>query len=190
MKCFCWNIRGLNGNTRKSDVQNWIRTNRPMFGAFLETHVKQDVLASLITSTLPGWKFDSNHSPHAENGRIVVVWNPSLFVVVYFRSPQIMVCGVFDPATQQHISVCFAYLSMNEVTGCLYGHQSNRFLNQLLSRILLCLWSVTRDVSWAVHVQRACPNGQNSLLDIFFKPKLSKLNCPNQIGPWPSAGPK
>ncbi|KAF3502374.1 hypothetical protein F2Q69_00041213 [Brassica cretica] len=80
-----------------------------MFGAFLETHVKQDVLTSLITSTLPGWKFDSNNSPHAENGRIVVVWNPSLSVAVYFRSPQIMVCGVFDPATQQHISVCFVY---------------------------------------------------------------------------------
>ncbi|XP_013607730.1 PREDICTED: uncharacterized protein LOC106314403 [Brassica oleracea var. oleracea] len=96
-----------------------------MFGAFLETHVKQDVLTSLITSTLPGWKFDSNHSPHAENGRIVVVWNPSLSVAVYFRSPQIMVCGVFDPATQQHISVCFVYAFNERVSEAYSLHPSD-----------------------------------------------------------------
>ena len=109
MKCFCWNVRGLNGNTRKSDVQRWMHNNRPMFGAFLETHVKQDILHSLMTSTLPGWNFDSNHSPQSENGRIIVVWNPSLSVAIYFRSPQIMVCGIFDPASQEYLTVCFVY---------------------------------------------------------------------------------
>lgn len=48
-------------------------TNRPLFGVFLEAHVKQDILNSLIISTFSGWNFDSNHSPQAENSRIVVV---------------------------------------------------------------------------------------------------------------------
>lgn len=73
MKCFCWNIRNLNGNTQQSDVQRWMSTNRPLFGVLLEAHVKQDILNSLVISTFSGWNFDSNHSPQAENGRIVVV---------------------------------------------------------------------------------------------------------------------
>ena len=109
MKCFCWTIRGLNGNIRKSDVQRWIHLNRPMFGAFLETHVKQETIDALMTSTFPGWSYDSNHSSEAENGRIVLIWNPLLSVVVYLKTPQILVCGIFDPSSGESITVGFVY---------------------------------------------------------------------------------
>lgn len=109
MKCFCWNVRGLNGNTRKSDVKRWIHHNRPMFGSFLETHVQQESLNALVTSYFPGWRFDSNHSADAGNGRIVLMWNPALSVVVYLKSPQMIVCGVFDHASQETFTVCFIY---------------------------------------------------------------------------------
>ncbi|CAN7034858.1 unnamed protein product, partial [Brassica rapa subsp. trilocularis] len=99
MKCFSWNIRGLNGGVRKSNVQRWIHQNRPMIGGLLETHVKQESLDNLMSTTFPGWRFDSNHR------RIVVMWNPRISVVVYLKSEQLMVCGVFDPASRISFTV-------------------------------------------------------------------------------------
>lgn len=80
-----------------------------MFGAFLETHVKQETIDALMTSTFPGWSYDSNHSSEAENGRIVLIWNPLLSVVVYLKTPQILVCGIFDPSSGESITVGFVY---------------------------------------------------------------------------------
>lgn len=109
MKCFCWNIRGLNGNARKSDVKKWISSNHPIFGGLLETHVKQENLDTIMRSIFPGWRYDSNHSDAAENGRIVFMWDPSLSVVTYLKTPQIMVCGVFNPATNESLTVGVVY---------------------------------------------------------------------------------
>lgn len=108
MKCFSWNVRDLNGKTRKLDVQRWIRTNRPSIGSLLETRVKQENLDSLIMATFPGWSFDSNHSLEANNGRIVVIWNPMLSVITYMKTPQLLVCAVFNPSSQEYFycSVC------------------------------------------------------------------------------------
>nr|VDD26115.1 unnamed protein product [Brassica oleracea] len=76
-----------------------------MIGGLLETHVKQENLATLMSSSFPGWSFDSNHSPEAENGRIVVIWNSVLSVMgaIYFnwreRNSRLH-SGVNKPATQ------------------------------------------------------------------------------------------
>ncbi|KAJ4903774.1 Uncharacterized protein Rs2_17725 [Raphanus sativus] len=43
-----------------------------------------------MRSIFPGWRYDSNHSDAAENGRIVFMWDPSLSVVTYLKTPQIM----------------------------------------------------------------------------------------------------
>ncbi|CAA7058012.1 unnamed protein product [Microthlaspi erraticum] len=64
---------GLNGDTKQLAVKRWITFNRPLFGGLLETRVKYSNLAPLITRNFPGWRFDSNHSEEAENGRIVVL---------------------------------------------------------------------------------------------------------------------
>lgn len=109
MKCFCWNVRGLNGDTRQIDVPRWIRTNRPSIGGLLETRVKQENLNALMAHSFPEWKFDSNHSTEAENGRIVVIWNPALSVITYLKTPQLVVCGVFDPITSCSFTVAFVY---------------------------------------------------------------------------------
>ena len=109
MKCFSWNVRGLNGSTRKLDVQRWIRTNRLSIGGLLETRVKQENLDSLIMATFPGWSFDSNHSLEADNGRIVVIWNPMLSVITYLKTPQLLVCGVFNPSSHEYFTAAFVY---------------------------------------------------------------------------------
>ncbi|CAG7886739.1 unnamed protein product [Brassica rapa] len=140
MKCFSWNIRGLNGGVRKSNVQRWIHQNRPMIGGLLETHVKQESLDNLMSTTFPGWRFDSNHSEEAENGRIVVMWNPRISVVVYLKSEQLMVCGVFDPASRISFTVGFVYA---------YNERSQR-IALWSSLVQLSLSSSIRNSPWLV----------------------------------------
>ncbi|KAG2329091.1 hypothetical protein Bca52824_000271 [Brassica carinata] len=86
----------LNGEERKSLVIDWIRLNRPLLGGFLETHVQHDNL-------------QRNYSVDADNGRIVVAWDPLLSVVIYYTSPQLVVCGVFNPQTRQSFTAAFVY---------------------------------------------------------------------------------
>lgn len=109
MKCFCWNVRGLNGESRQLAVNRWIFANRPLLGGFLETRVKQDNLQDLMNHSFPGWKFDANYSNVADNGRIVVIWNPILSVVTYLKTDQLMLCGVFNPSSNQSFTVAFIY---------------------------------------------------------------------------------
>ena len=109
MKSFFWNIRGLNGASRKSSVSAWIRLNRPLLGALLETHVLEENLSGILNTVTPGWRYEANYSEDAENGRIVVVWDPSISVIVYYKSPQMVLCGVFNPVTGHEFSVAFIY---------------------------------------------------------------------------------
>ncbi|KAL0873789.1 hypothetical protein Bca101_023494 [Brassica carinata] len=109
MKSFFWNLRGLNGDERQDLVVDWIRRNRPLLGGFLETHVKQENLQGIMNSVVPGWRFEGNYSADADNGRIVVVWDPLLSVVIYYSSPQLVLCGVFNPQTVQSFTAAFVY---------------------------------------------------------------------------------
>ncbi|CAA7013480.1 unnamed protein product [Microthlaspi erraticum] len=109
MKCFAWNVRGLNGDTRKLTVKRWFLANRPLIGGLLETHLQQENLAFSISHLFPGWRYDSNHSPEAENGLIVVVWDPILSVVTYLKTPKIILIGVFNPVSNQSFTIAFIY---------------------------------------------------------------------------------
>lgn len=90
-------------------VSRWINTNRPLIGGLLETRVKHMFITDTIGRLLPGWRFETNHSIEAENGRVVVVLNPLLSVVIYAKMDQLILCGVFNPATQQSVTVAFIY---------------------------------------------------------------------------------
>ncbi|CAA7061787.1 unnamed protein product [Microthlaspi erraticum] len=109
MKCFSWNVRGLNGDTRKLKVKRWFLANRPLIGGLLETHIQQQNVASSINNLFPGWRFDSNHSTEAENGRIIVVWDPILSVITYLKTPQLILVGVLNPSTHQSFTIVFIY---------------------------------------------------------------------------------
>ncbi|XP_009145336.1 uncharacterized protein LOC103869048 [Brassica rapa] len=61
-----------------------------------------------MSALLQGWECVSNYSEVA-GGRIWVVWKQSLSVVVFKKSEQMIVCGVFDPDTQTYITVGFVY---------------------------------------------------------------------------------
>lgn len=109
MKTFAWNVRGLNNDTRQLYIQKWLRANKPLIGGLLETHVAEPNLQSTINSLVPGWKFEANYAADADNGRIVVIWDPRLSVIFYHKSPQLVMCGVLDPATKVAFTVAFVY---------------------------------------------------------------------------------
>lgn len=69
MKIFCWNIRGLNSLSRQVFVRSWVGINKPLIGGILETHVSEDNASSILSSTFPGWKWESNYSS-VTGGRI------------------------------------------------------------------------------------------------------------------------
>uniref|UniRef100_A0A1J3J0Z6 Endonuclease/exonuclease/phosphatase domain-containing protein n=1 Tax=Noccaea caerulescens TaxID=107243 RepID=A0A1J3J0Z6_NOCCA len=105
MKCFSWNVRGMNGgDTRKLTVKRWFLANQPLIGGLLETHLQQqNVVAASINSLFPGWRYDGNHSPEAENGRIILVWDPLLSVIIYLKTPHLILAVVFNPSTNQSL---------------------------------------------------------------------------------------
>ncbi|CAA7016344.1 unnamed protein product [Microthlaspi erraticum] len=119
MKYFFWNVRGLNGDTKQLAVKRWITFNRPLFGGLLETRVKFYNLPSMMNRCFHGWRFDSNHSEEAENGRIVIVWNPILSVITYLKTDQLLLCGVYNPISRASITDSFPDSNaLFDVPGC------------------------------------------------------------------------
>ncbi|KAL1201847.1 hypothetical protein V5N11_014810 [Cardamine amara subsp. amara] len=108
MKVFCWNLRGLNSQSRQHFVKEWIFKNKPLVGAFLETHVAGSNASTILASTVPGWRVDCNYS-EAENGRIWIVWDPAISVFIYRKTAQLILCGIHDSSTHVSISVAFIY---------------------------------------------------------------------------------
>lgn len=114
MKIFVWNVRGLNNSDRQRDVRRWMQLNNVSVGALVETHIQEENLAYAVTGAFPGWRFDSNVC-QAQGGRIIVLWNPTLSLVVLTRSEQLLLCSVFDPETGISVSLAFVY-AYNTVT--------------------------------------------------------------------------
>ena len=92
MKIFSWNIRGLNSLDKQQIIKRWIHSTRPSLGAFIETRVKEPFASSIIQSVVPGWRYETNYIGE-EGGRIWVVWDPSLSVVIFRKSEQFVVCA-------------------------------------------------------------------------------------------------
>lgn len=89
-------------------VKRWINIHRPLFGAFLETHIRRNNEACILNAIPRGWKYFGNYEHH-EAGRIVVVWDPSVSVFVYKASKQAVTCGIYIMAENINITVTFVY---------------------------------------------------------------------------------
>lgn len=95
-------------NRHHNMVKEWIRNHRPLFGAYLETHI-QPINATRISSALPvGWRFFANWDHHS-TARIIVVWHPSVTVIVYHASAQAVTCGIFILSENASFTVTFVY---------------------------------------------------------------------------------
>lgn len=105
---FAWNIRGLNSSTRQTITKEWINIHRPLFGAFLKTHIREVNSRKISNATPFGWKSYADFDYH-NSARIVVVWDPRISMVVYQASAQLVTCGVFLPAGNVSLTISFAY---------------------------------------------------------------------------------
>ncbi|CAA0270680.1 unnamed protein product [Arabidopsis thaliana] len=108
MAIFFWNVRGLNSRSRQRIVRSWIALNNLLVGYFLETHVAEDNASSVLAATLPGWRMDSYYCC-SELGRIWIVWDLSVSVLVFSRTDQLMVCSIKIPDIAQSFAVTFVY---------------------------------------------------------------------------------
>ncbi|XP_010555870.1 PREDICTED: uncharacterized protein LOC104825266 [Tarenaya hassleriana] len=81
----------------------------PIIGSMIETRVRgEQEASSVVQRLLPGWSFSHNYSS-AELGRIWIAWDPSVSVVTYSSSDQMITCGVFVPATCRYTTISFIY---------------------------------------------------------------------------------
>lgn len=93
---FLWNVRGINETDKHSKFRRWIYNHHISVGALLETHLKEPSMIPVINALCPGWNFYSNHqSDH--DGRIVLIWKPSINVTLLHQSRQSMTCRVDSP---------------------------------------------------------------------------------------------
>lgn len=103
-----WNVRGLNSSRRQALTKDWINIHKPLFGAFIETHIHPTNTGRIISAIPAGWKFFGNFEHHS-TARVIVVWDPSVSLVVYKVSAQLITCGIFLQAHNISFTVSFAY---------------------------------------------------------------------------------
>lgn len=114
-KLFGWNVRGFNISNHRSSFKNWFKSNEPIFGGLIETHVKQPKHIKFINELLPGWSFVENYD-FSELGKIWVMWHPTVKVDVISKSLQMITCDVLLPDTKSWIVISVVYASNDEVT--------------------------------------------------------------------------
>ena len=93
-----WNVRGLNVPTKHHPFSQWLYSQRTVFCALLETHIKEQNLSSLMQKLCPGWCYTSNHASD-EDGRIIIIWQHPVSIQVLEQSRQTLTCTVSLPSS-------------------------------------------------------------------------------------------
>ncbi|CAN6812889.1 unnamed protein product [Brassica oleracea] len=96
IKLFFWNLRGLNDPGKHRTFVNWLFNHRPLFGALLESHVKELSLLSLMNNICSGWNYVSNHASD-DDGRVIFIWKDPLNLQVIHQSRQSLTCILTIP---------------------------------------------------------------------------------------------
>lgn len=96
VKLFFWNIRGLNDPDKHRIFISWLQSQKPFFGAILESHVKELSLSPIMSKLCPAWHFTSNHLSD-EDGRILLIWKDPIKLSVLHQSSQSITCLLTIP---------------------------------------------------------------------------------------------
>ncbi|CAE6012165.1 unnamed protein product [Arabidopsis arenosa] len=99
---------------RQRFVRSWVASNNLLVGCLLETHVAEENAGSVLASTIPGWRMDSNYCC-SDLGRIWIVWDPSVSVLVFKKSDQFIICSIKLPNLNQSFAVAFVYGRNTEI---------------------------------------------------------------------------
>lgn len=103
IKTFFWNARGLNLPSKHIPLSQWLLLHKPIFGALLETHIKEPQLSYVMSKACQDWNFTSNHSSDPD-GRIIIIWKNPATVRVLSQTRQSMTCEV---EICQRQKICF-----------------------------------------------------------------------------------
>ena len=114
MKIASWNVRGLNGEDRQRVVNKWLRNLGYSVVALLETHVQDENYLEVVQKVSQGRRFENNYS-EVNGGRIFILWDPLISVITYWKSEQMIVCGIFDPRSGKSCTVAFVYAHNTEI---------------------------------------------------------------------------
>lgn len=109
VKLFFWNVRGINIPSKHTPFISWLSTNKPLFGAILESHIKQPFLSSILSTLCPNWCYTSNHLSDPD-GRIILIWRYTVKVQVLAQSRQCITCKLHFP-TQPPVYYSAIYAS-------------------------------------------------------------------------------
>lgn len=99
IKLFFWNVRGINDPVKHRPFISWLQCHQPLFGAILESHVKEPFLKPLMSKLCPGWHYCSNHGKDPD-GRIILIWKDPIKVQIISQSSQCITCVLSAPNTQ------------------------------------------------------------------------------------------
>jgi len=99
---------GFNIPSHRNGFKKWFKVNRPIFGGVIEKHVKQPKDKKFINALLPGWFFDENYG-FSDLGKIWVLWDPSVEVVIVAKSLQMITCEVLLPNSRTWIVISVVY---------------------------------------------------------------------------------
>lgn len=97
VKLFFWNVRGLNDPNKHTPFVSWLNANKPLFGAILETHIKEPSLSSIMSNLCPNWCYSSNHLSDPD-GWMILIWRNSLNVQILSQSSQCVTCKINFPS--------------------------------------------------------------------------------------------
>ncbi|XP_062099266.1 uncharacterized protein LOC133805147 [Humulus lupulus] len=102
-----WNIRGLNGSKKQTDVLDICRRNKVGVGALLETKMRGNKVMELMANKFRNWDFYS--SPVTE-GRILIIWRKIFVkVIVLEETTQYVHCYIKMAGQKHPFSATFVY---------------------------------------------------------------------------------
>lgn len=105
----CWNMRGLNDPIKQKEVTSFVRKNNMSLFGLLEHKIKDAKLSKIIDSMFPSWSVVHN-SAIAPNGRICVVWDPSILnLSVERQSSQSIHCSIQPVSGGTKFMATFVY---------------------------------------------------------------------------------
>ncbi|KAJ9536666.1 hypothetical protein OSB04_un000139 [Centaurea solstitialis] len=106
----CWNIRGLNALDKQQEVRSFVRNNNVSICAVLESHVRQEALGNVCSTTFGRWDWISNQAACESGTRIILAWDAlvvDVMAIEYHR--QFIHCEVRIKGSTNVFFVSFVY---------------------------------------------------------------------------------
>lgn len=169
-----WNVRGINEPDKHSPFSQWLRSQHLIFGALLETHIKEQNLNSLMQKLCPGWTFASNHASD-DDGRIIIFWKHPTTITLIRQTRQTLTCEVSIPPVTK-----FVYTAV-------YAANTVEERNDLWMELVLLHQTYSLDSSpWAVggdfnQILRPCEHSSASVTGL-TPPMIDFADCLLQTG--------